>query len=158
AIDRETAMTSDTGETPVRGVPAASPARTGRQRVWLLNAVLVVVAVALYVLVNEHLQRLATHKHALPTLVLVLLFALSEIFVVHIKFRHDAHTFSLSEIPLMLGLFFCAPQSLILAQVVGGGAMLIAHRRQSLIKLVFNLGVYAASLAVAAGTFRAVLG
>ncbi len=38
--------------------------------------------------------------------VLALLFAFAEIFVVHLRIRADAHTFSLVELPLALGLFF----------------------------------------------------
>ena len=36
------------------------------------------------------------------------LFYLAEALVVHFHFRRDAHSFSLSEVPLVLGLFYLA--------------------------------------------------
>ena len=46
-------------------------------------------------------------------------FAATEVFVIHAHVRGSAHTLSLSEIPLVVGLLLAPPQDLILAQVVG---------------------------------------
>jgi signal transduction histidine kinase len=67
------------------------------------------------------------------------LFFMAEVCVVHLQFRREAYSFSLSEIPLVLGLFFLTPAALVLAQLAGSGAALALHRRQSPLKLVFNL-------------------
>ncbi|MGH2729769.1 MAG: hypothetical protein ACRDJI_04090, partial [Actinomycetota bacterium] len=69
---------------------------------------------------------------------LAISFFLTEVYVVHLQFRRDAHSVSLSEIPLVLGLFFATPEALILGQVVGAAVALGLHRRQSLLKLLFN--------------------
>jgi diguanylate cyclase (GGDEF)-like protein len=116
------------------------------------------VAAALYGLVDRHLGRPVTDAPAMPVLGLVALFALSEVFVVHLRFRHDAHTFSLSEIPLMLGLFYASPAALLFAQLLGGGLALAVHRRQPAIKLIFNLAIYAVSVLSAVAVFHAALG
>jgi diguanylate cyclase (GGDEF)-like protein len=131
---------------------------TGRQRVWLLTLGLFALAAALYVFVDRHLDRPSTDTSALPLLALIALFAVSEVFVVHLRFRHDAHTFSLSEIPLMLGLFYASPEALVCAQLIGGGLILALHRRQPAIKLVFNLAIYTLSVMSSVTVFHAAMG
>jgi diguanylate cyclase (GGDEF)-like protein len=81
-------------------------------------------------------------------------FALTEVFVVHLRIRADAHTFSLVELPLALGLFFTAPHVLIAAQLVGAGAALVLHRKQGPLKLFFNLSEFAFATVAAVGVFR----
>ncbi|MDT7547143.1 MAG: hypothetical protein QOE99_3253, partial [Actinomycetota bacterium] len=46
---------------------------------------------------------------ALPWGVLIVLFAVAESSVLHIQLRREARTVSLSEIPLVLGLFLASP-------------------------------------------------
>jgi diguanylate cyclase (GGDEF)-like protein len=89
---------------------------------------------------------------ALP--VLAALFALAEIFVVHLRIRADAHTFSLVELPLALGLFFAQPLALVTAQLLGAGLALALHRRQGPLKLLFNGAVFASTTIVAIAVFR----
>jgi signal transduction histidine kinase len=116
---------------------------TGSGRVWVLNTLLVTAATALYWGV---LRTLPMHSQLQPSTVhipwwaLAILFYLSEIYVVHFPFRQDSQSLSLSEIPLVLGLFFTSPEGLIAAQVIGAALALAYHRRQSLMKLVFNTG------------------
>jgi signal transduction histidine kinase len=86
------------------------------------------------------------------------LFFLAEVYVVHLQFRREAHSFSLSEIPLVLGLYFLAPPALVLAQLVGSGAALVLHRRQSPLKLVFNLAHLSFEAIVASLLFHWVVG
>jgi K+-sensing histidine kinase KdpD len=71
-----------------------------------------------------------------------------------VHFRRDAESFSLSEIPLVIALFFVAPVQLVTAQVVGAGVALVFNRRQSTMKLVFNLSQFAAGTAIATVVFR----
>ncbi len=85
---------------------------------------------------------------------LVIGFALTEIFVVHLRIRADAHTFSLVELPLALGLFFTSPYVLIAAQLCGAGTALVLHRKQGPLKLLFNLSVFAFGTVAAVGAFR----
>src|SRR5437867_4126679 len=86
------------------------------------------------------------------------MFALSEAFVVHLQFRRgDAHSFSLNEIPLVLGLFFTEPGGLVLAQLIGAAIALILLRRQHVIKVVFNLGHLCLETALALVVFSALV-
>ena len=89
---------------------------------------------------------------ALPTL--AALFTLAEIFVVHLRIRADAHTFSLVELPLALGLFFVQPFVLVAAQLLGAGLALALHRKQGPLKLLFNGAVFASTTVVAVAVFR----
>jgi diguanylate cyclase (GGDEF)-like protein len=86
--------------------------------------------------------------------VLAGLFALAEMFVVHLRIRADAHTFSLVELPLAIGLFFVQPIVLVAAQLTGAGLALVLHRRQGPLKLLFNCAVFASTTTVAIAVFR----
>ncbi|MDP9296338.1 MAG: HAMP domain-containing histidine kinase [Actinomycetota bacterium] len=129
----------------------------GVGRVWLLNSALVLSAASLFLGVTRGQPALGAPFH-LPWFVLAAGFFLAEVFVVHIQFRGDAHSISLGEIPLVLGLFFASPASLVLAQVVGDTLALALHRRQSPVKLVFNVGHFALETCLAAILFHAVIG
>ncbi len=65
---------------------------------------------------------------------------------------------SLNEIPLVLALVFASPGHLVTAQLVGAGAVLVLHRHQSLLKLVFNLSHFALEDCVALLVFNAITG
>src|SRR5688500_335821 len=88
----------------------------------------------------------------LAAVVVVLLtgFALAEVAVVHIPTGRSAYTLTLSEIPLVAGLFFLTPTEYVLVRVLGAAAPLAWRNRRSLRKLVFNLAWFTveASLAV----------
>jgi len=83
-------------------------------------------------------------------------FALAEVLVIHIQLRRDAHSFSMSEVPLALGLFFMTPEGLIAAQFVGGGFALAFHRKQSPIKLAFNMSHFVLEACLAVIVFHAI--
>ena len=85
-------------------------------------------------------------------------YAASELTVVHIEFRRDAHSVSLNEIPLVLGLAFVSPGHLLLAHLIGAGIILVLVRRQAVLKLVFNLSHFALEDCVAILVFHAVAG
>jgi GGDEF domain-containing protein len=121
-----------------------------------LTAALWLAAVALYGFVVYGLT--PTHGHRLPVLVAAMLFGLAEVFVVHIDFRRDAHTFSLVEVPLVLGLFFLPPAALVPAHLAGAGTALAAYRRQSPRKLFYNLGALALEDCVAILCYRQIAG
>jgi diguanylate cyclase (GGDEF)-like protein len=81
-------------------------------------------------------------------------FFAAERFVVHLSVRRETRTFSLTEIPLVLGLYFAPPIILVLAQVAGATLALRLHRRQGLLKLTFNVANFALGTSVAALLFR----
>jgi signal transduction histidine kinase len=76
---------------------------------------------------------------AVPWWLLAVAFGLAEVFVIHLRISRDAHSFSLSEIPLVMGLAFVPAAGIVLAQVLGVGAALTLHRRQRPIRAAFNL-------------------
>lgn len=85
-------------------------------------------------------------------------FGLAEIFVVHVQLQKEALSISLSEVPLVLGLFLAAPFELLLGQMVGAGLALVFHRRQySVMKLGFNIGLFALQACVALIVFHLVM-
>ena len=74
-------------------------------------------------------------------------FALAETWVVHLHFRSETGSFSLFEVPLVLGLVYLDPQLLWLATLLGPTVALVVVRRQPMIKVLFN----AANLSLDAG-------
>lgn len=92
---------------------------------------------------------------SIPWPILAILFYLTEVYVVHVQFRRDSESFSLSEIPVVLGLFFVDPAMLVVAHLLGAGTALVIKRRQSPVKLAFNLSHLGLDTAIAAVIFRA---
>ena len=124
-------------------------------RVWLLVAATAVGAIVLALPLEGLPAPVATV--AVPFWVLVAGFYVAEQAVVHLHFRHHAHSFSMSEIPLIVGLVFFPPLEVIVAQLIGVGIALTVHRRQSVVRLGFNLSQFAAQTAVAALVFHGAL-
>jgi signal transduction histidine kinase len=112
------------------------------------------VAAALYFSVVRGLEPVQD-RIEVPMWVLAAMFAAAEILVVHVQFRRNAYSFSLSEIPLIIGLFFSTPGELVMAHVLGSAIALIFHRRQSLLKLTFNLSHFAVESSLALLVFHA---
>jgi len=120
--------------------------------VWALNAALCAAALTTY----EFGTRSAAPPTApilIPWWMFAVMFCVAEITVVHIQFRRDAHSFSLSELALVIGLFFTDPRGLVLAHLVGAGVALAVHRRQSPLKLVFNLANFVVQTSLATTIF-----
>lgn len=95
---------------------------------------------------------------AVPWWALVCGFAAAEVFVIHLERGRQTHTFSLVEIPLVVGLYLASPLQLLSSRLVGAGVALAVHRRQAPLKLAFNLSLFATETAVAVVTFRAIAG
>jgi serine phosphatase RsbU (regulator of sigma subunit) len=123
--------------------------------VWLLTAALLGTAAALHVGLVYGLAP-PTGPFLLPWWVLAAGFCLAEVAVVHYDFHRETHSFSLSELPLVFGLFFAAPRDVVAAQVAGAAAALLVHRRQTGLKLLFNVGHFALGATLAVVIFRAV--
>jgi len=97
--------------------------------------------------------------HWPPTLVVAVvagLFALTELALVHIEFRHEAYSYSLSGIPLVLGLLTCPPAQLVLARLVGA-LIAFAVQRPSPGKVFYNTCAYAFEAATVATLAHAIL-
>ncbi len=76
--------------------------------------------------------------------------ALAESWVVHLHFRSETGSFSLFEVPLVLGLVYLDPQLLWLATLLGPTMVLVVVRRQPTIKVLFNAANLSLDAAVAA--------
>ena len=83
-------------------------------------------------------------------LTLAALFTLAELVTVEVHFRHEAHSFTFSEVPLVIGLQQLGGPGLVLAQLLGSTVARSAWGRQPWLKRVFNIGlaVFDAGLAV----------
>ena len=95
---------------------------------------------------------------AYPLLALVAGFALAECLVVHVEFRREVQSISMSELPMVIGLLLFPPSQLLVARLVGAAAALVLHRRQLNVKLVFNLCNFALEATVAATVYVALIG
>jgi diguanylate cyclase (GGDEF)-like protein len=121
--------------------------------VWLVTITMAAIGIA----VAEMRSRAWIHRD-LPVhiewWILAIGFAASEIFVIHYQFRRERYTFSLMELPLALGLFFSTWPALIAGRIIGGGLALLLHRRQSAMKLAFNIASFVLETSVVVTTFR----
>jgi diguanylate cyclase (GGDEF)-like protein len=120
--------------------------------VWHLNAGLAVLATGLFFAVRP--LEAVDAPVAIPFWALVGLFFLADACMVHLHFRRDAHSFTLAEIPLVLGLFFIDPATLFAARLLGAAPALLLVRRQSPVKLVFNLALFLVDTSLAVLIFR----
>ncbi|HVL32642.1 MAG TPA: ATP-binding protein [Actinomycetota bacterium] len=124
-------------------------------RVWAL--VILVGAAAATLLATLGLDTPAyASAPQLSWLVVAGLFLICEIFVINFPFRREALTLSLSEIPLVIGLFFLSPLELVGAQILGSAIALTAHRRQEAKKWLYNLAHFAIGATVASELFHAI--
>lgn len=80
--------------------------------------------------------------------VIALLYGIAEVSKFHVEVRGQALSVSLSDMPLVLGLFLLPPGWLVLARLLPA-AVVLAVRRTAPSKAVFNLGLFALEVAVA---------
>jgi PAS domain S-box-containing protein len=122
-------------------------------RVWLLITGLALAATLLYLQWGRHAA--AASEGSLPWWILAVAFFLSESHVIDLPVKHQSHAFSLSELPLTIGVFFLSPALLMLAALVGVLPALIFKRKQRGIKLVFNMTLLVLEVNVACLVFSA---
>lgn len=122
--------------------------------VWLLTLCLAGIA-GVIALTQFRGAEVFVEDHAIPWWSLIPIFVVVEILVVHVDLQRETQTISLSELPIVLGLFLVDPLHLVLAQVLGSFIALALHRRQAPVKLAFNLAQFALVTAVAIVVFRA---
>jgi diguanylate cyclase (GGDEF)-like protein len=81
----------------------------------------------------------------LPWWAMVAMFGAAEMVVLHLQIQREAQTVSLSEIPLVIGLFMATPSSMLVGRIVGSFLIFTLQRRQAAIKVAFNTALVAAS-------------
>ena len=111
------------------------------RRLWTLNAIMASAALGLYLGPVRGMQAFPAPIE-IPWPAFAGAFCIAEWWRVYIHFRRSAHSLSLSEIPLVFGLFLTTPTGLMLGRLIGAGVALGAFRRQPPIKLAFNLGLF----------------
>jgi diguanylate cyclase (GGDEF)-like protein len=111
------------------------------RRLWTLNAIMAAVAVGLYVGPVSAIKPFPGPIE-IPWPAFAGAFCIAEWWRVYIHFRRSAHSLSLSEIPLVFGLFLTTPGGLMIGRLLGAGVALGAFRRQPPTKLAFNLSLF----------------
>ena len=145
-------MTNEVDDPASAGDPRHPASARRGHRVHLLTVLLVATAVVLLIEVVAPLRELPAPRQ-ISWWALIPLFCAAEVFVVHLQFRRDAHSFSLSELPLVAGFFFAPPLVVVLSMVAGTALALFFHRRQSPLKLAFNLANFTVANSVVAVLF-----
>jgi diguanylate cyclase (GGDEF)-like protein len=107
-------------------------------RIWLLTVSLAAIATTIYLLLLRGHPGPRVDFH-IPWPVMAFAVALAELRVVEVHFRRETHSFSLSEFPAVVGMFFLNPGEYLSALLVGSAAALIIGQRQRIMKLSFNL-------------------
>jgi diguanylate cyclase (GGDEF)-like protein len=90
----------------------------------------------------------------LPWWALTCGYLVTESFVLHIQVRREAHTLSLSEMPLVIGLFFATPTDLFAGRLLASIITIAIIRRSPPLKSFFNLALGLMEVGVALGLFR----
>jgi diguanylate cyclase (GGDEF)-like protein len=106
------------------------------RRIWLLTTGLALLAIACLALGWAHLSGRATSVVPWPLVAAGMY--LAEVKVVDVHFRRESHSFSLSEIPAVMGLFLLTPSDYVLAASIGPTVAFLYPARQPLIKAAFN--------------------
>jgi diguanylate cyclase (GGDEF)-like protein len=98
------------------------------------------------------------HRLSAPWWVMAAGFALTESAVLHVQTRREAQTVSISELPLVVGLFLAEPADLVIGRLVGSLVVLLLVRRSSPLKTVFNTALFAMEVLVAVSLFHLLAG
>jgi diguanylate cyclase (GGDEF)-like protein len=94
----------------------------------------------------------------LPWWALGIGFAATEACVFYLQTKREARTVSISELPLVLGLFLASPAQLLLGRLAGSVAIFLIHRRAPGLKTAWNLALVSLQTAVAVALFHLLAG
>src|SRR5436305_6854411 len=130
--------------------------RWGRSGAVLLMAI---VMAALAAVAGRHLLGASVHtRDLLPWWAVAIGFAAAETWVVHLQVKRESRDVSVSELPLVLGLFFASPLQLLIGRLAGSAAVMLLHRRASPLKTCWNLSLISLQTVVAVTLFRVISG
>jgi hypothetical protein len=139
----------------MRGLLRAPQRQT--MRVVGLTSALALVAALMWT-VSDSTELFTPAGTRVPWWVLAAAFALTESAVLHVQTRREAQTVSISELPLVLGLFFAEPSELVLGRLIGSLAVMVLVRRSSALKTSFNVALFATEALVALVVFHSLAG
>ena len=160
-----TAPTVPDGTQPGTAAPEIDAAQHGtsrrgvapsRRRLAVLALVTILLGIAAILVLPLAQQGPLLPSPTLPWWVLALAFAAAESSVVHIQRGRQARSISMSELPVVLGLFFASPVALLVGRLVGGAVTLVVLRRCPPLKTFFNLALFAAETGVSLAVFSLV--
>src|SRR4051794_34483052 len=126
--------------------------RAARTPVAAIAALMVVIAVSINAAPIPP-DWTVTRSYLAWAAVLAVAFWLVEVVPIHLEWAGQAYSSSLSEVPLVIGLFFCPSPLLALARIVGGGLALAGSRKQPPHKLAFNIALQSLEVSVALAIF-----
>ena len=130
----------------------ASPA----VRVWGWVVLLALLALVLGILTLQHEREFAP-PFSIPWLpIMAVAFFLGEANVVQVHFRRERHSFSLSELPGVIGLFVLPPSLYLVALLTGAGVALFRGGSTSTLKRSFNLANFALTAVVSLALFHSI--
>jgi signal transduction histidine kinase len=131
---------------------SSRPRISGAGRVWCLTGVLVVISSASLLMTADSIPDPLGRIHV-PWWMLAAGFAVTEVFVLDVGRSGNERWLSLSEVPLVIGLVFSTPATIVAAQALGVGAVLVLYRRQKPLRCAFNIAHRAATTLVAVFVF-----
>ena len=114
---------------------------SGATRIVLFTGLLGATAAILAVLIVPA-QAPARPPFTLQWWLLAAFFYLAEAKVIHLHIGRSVHSFSMSEIPVVVGLFLVAPPEFVAARIIGSALALFISRRQRGAKLAFNVAQF----------------
>jgi signal transduction histidine kinase len=136
---------------------SSSAHSSGARRVWLLTAAVGMTALVVLRLVSADGRVVVSGPHV-PWWLLAVGFGFAEIFVMHLRIARHAHSFSLGELPLVVGLALATPVDIVIAQAVGVAIVLAVYRRQSALRIAFNIGQRSLTAVLAVAVFAGTTG
>jgi diguanylate cyclase (GGDEF)-like protein len=126
-------------------------------RVCVLAAGLALTALATYMTAIRGASAVPGPFH-LSWWFLVPVFLIAEGYPVHVHFRRETHSLSMSDFALVIALFLAPPSHLLFAQLIGGAVAVTFIRRQRPLKIAFNLAQFGFTGCLAILVFRTFVG
>jgi hypothetical protein len=128
------------------------PRISGAVRVWCLTGVLVALSLAALLMAADSMAP-PLGGIQVPWWLLAAGFAVTEVFVLDVSSARNERWLSLSEVPLVIGLVFSTPTTIVAAQALGVAAVLVLYRREKPLRCAFNVAQRAAATLVAVFVF-----
>jgi len=142
------------GARPAGGIARIKGAVSPRARVTGFSLALSVAGLAAFLALRPSLHA-TTAPLSVPWPIFAFAYFLAEIKVIEVHYRRETHSFSLSEVPAIIGLFFVDGQTYILGLIVGAVAALLVAR-QPAAKILFNLSHFVLGSILGLAVFHAI--
>lgn len=135
--------------------PTATPDAARRARVAKVGALVstaVLAAVSVCLLLNAEHRGYLDHRTVIPWWLLAAAFAAAERWSVHLEVENEVYSFTLSEVPLTVGLFYASPTGVVTAYAIGTAIAFVTQVR-SVRKVAFSAALVAAAAALSVNVF-----